>query len=250
MKRAFAPLLLLLGMPLLAHAGTDDLLDSAKNAYSKGDYKEALALYDSVNRTQTSAGLLFNIGNCWSKLDDTPHAILYYERALRAAPGAEDIQANLDQARTKVTDRVNELPGFTLGSLWDRLQGGTDVDQWARRSLWACVITALLLAASLFMRQAAMKRILLSLGALGLVLTACAIGLAAYRVHEADSREEAIIMQPKVDILGEPHEGSTTLFILHDGTKLRVLKEQDGWSEVKLSNGSVGWVKRSALETI
>ena len=250
MNRTFAPLLLLLGVPLFAHAGTTDLLKNAQDAYSNGDYKQALALYDSVNTTQTSASLLFNIGNCWSKLDDTPHAILYYERALRAAPGADDIQANLDQARAKVVDRVNELPGFTLGSLWDRLQGGTDVDQWARRSLWACALTALLVAVSLFIRQAAMKRILLSVGALGLVMTVCAAGLAAYRVHEVDSRDEAIIMQPKVDILGEPREGATVLFILHDGTKLRVLKEQDAWSEVKLSNGSVGWIERSALETI
>jgi len=250
MNRTFAPLLLLLGVPLLAHAGTDALLKSAQDAYSQGDYEQALVRYDSVNTTQSSASLLFNIGNCWSKLGDTPHAILYYERALRAAPGAEDIQANLDQARTKVVDRVNELPGFTLGSLWDRLQGGTDVDQWARRSLWACAITALLVALSFFLRQAALKRILLSVGALGFVMTVCAAGLAAFRVHEVDSRMEAIIMQPKVDILGEPHEGATTLFILHDGTKLSVLKEQDGWSEVKLSNGSVGWVQRSALETI
>lgn len=250
MNRIFIPLLLLLGMPLLARAGTDDLLKNAQDAYSKGDYKQALALYDSVNTTQTSAGLLFNIGNCWSKLDDTPHAILYYERALRAAPGAEDIQANLDQARTKVVDRVNELPGFTLGSIWDRLEGGTDVDQWARRSLWACAFTALVVALSLFVGPRGAKRVLLGLGALGIVATVCAAGLAAHRVNEADSRDEAVIMQPKVDILGEPHEGATTLFILHDGTKVHVLQEQEGWSEVKLSNGSVGWMPRSALETI
>jgi tetratricopeptide (TPR) repeat protein len=250
MKRTLAPLVLLLGMPLFAHADTGDLLRKAQDAYAQGDYKQALALYDSVNITQTSAGLLFNIGNCWSKLDDTPHAILYYERALRAAPGSEDIQSNLDQARTKVVDRVNELPGFTLGSLWDRLQGGTDVDQWARRSLWGCAIASILLAVSLFLRQRAMKRAVLSIAAVGFVLTVCAAGLAAYRVHEADSRDEAIIMRPKVDILGEPHEGSTTLFILHAGTKLAVLQEQNGWCEVKLGNGSVGWVPRTALEVI
>src|SRR5690606_12551683 len=97
-------------------------------------------LYDSVNTDYTSAGLLYNIGNCYSKLGDMPHAILYYERALRLAPGADDIQANLDLERAKVVDRMNQLPAFTLGSVWDRLQGGKDVDQWARRSLWACVI--------------------------------------------------------------------------------------------------------------
>lgn len=250
MNRHLAPLLFAIGLPLLSHAGTDQLLQQAQDAYSQGKHQEALALYDSVNTTWTSAALLFNIGNCWSKLGDTPHAILYYERALRWAPGAEDVQANLDIERAKVVDRLNELPAFTLGSLWDRLQGGTDVDQWARRSLWACALMALAAIAAVLLRQHALNRALFGLAALALVATLLSTTLAAYRVQEVESRTQAIIMSPSVEILGEPRSGATRLFILHQGTKVGTLQQQHGWQEVRLSSGAVGWVPQEAIEII
>jgi tetratricopeptide (TPR) repeat protein len=250
MKRPLLPLLLaVLAIPA-ARADNADLLRAAEEAYGKGEYRQALALYDSVNVTHTSASLLFNIGNCWSKLDDTPHAILFYERALRLAPGAEDIQANLDLARTRVADRVNELPGMTLGTLWDRLRGGHDVDQWARRSLWGGLLAFTLAGIALFLRAGFLKRALFVLGGAALVATIVSAGLAAYRVAEVKDRSEAIIMVPKVDVLGEPRQGATTLFVLHQGTKVTVLQERNGWYEIKLGSGSVGWSAPASLERI
>ncbi|HQV37605.1 MAG: tetratricopeptide repeat protein [Flavobacteriales bacterium] len=250
MIRPIVTLMIAIGLPLLSLADTKQLLQEAQDAYSKGDHQKALALYDSVNTTFTSPALLFNIGNCWSKLGDTPHAVLYYERALRLAPGAEDVQANLDLERSKVVDRVNELPAFTLGSIWDRLQGGTDVDQWARRSLWACALLALAAIAGLLLRQRALKRTLFALAALALVTTLVSTALAAYRVQEVESRSQAIIMSPSVEILGEPRSGATRLFILHQGTKVGALQQQNGWQEVRLASGAVGWVPQEAIEII
>lgn len=250
MKRLLAPLFLALALPLAAQSSTGSLLRQAEAAYSKGDHKEALALYDSVNTRMTSASLLFNIGNCWSKLGDVPHAILYYERALRLAPGAEDIQANLDQERSKVVDRLNELPSLTLGSLWDRLQGGSDVDQWARRSLWACAIMALAAVAGTWVRARAAKRVLFGAAAIALLATVCSTLLAFYRVQQVEDRSSAIIMTPSVDILGEPRTGATRLFILHQGTKVGVTQRQGDWQEVRLSSGAVGWVPTGSVEVI
>lgn len=250
MNRCITSLFLALSLPLFAQSGTDALLQQAQDAYSKGDHERALALYDSVNTGQTSAGLLFNIGNCWSKLGDVPHAILYYERALRLAPGAEDVQANLDLERSKVVDRVNELPSFTLGSVWDRLQGGKDVDQWARRSLWACALMAVLAAAGVLLRPRAAKRLLFTGASLALAATVLSALLAFYRVQQVESRSEAIIMAPSVDILGEPREGATRLFVLHQGTKLGTLQRQGEWQEVRLASGAVGWLPAKAVEII
>ena len=250
MIRHIATVLLAIGLPILSHADNKELLQEAQDAYSKGEHQKALALYDSVNTAYSSPALLFNIGNCWSKLGDTPHAILYYERALRLAPGAEDVQANLDLERSKVVDRMNELPAFTLGSFWDRLQGGTDVDQWARRSLWACALMALAAIAGVMLRQRALKRSLFALAGLALVGTVLSTALAAYRAQEVESRSQAIIMSPSVEILGEPHSGATRLFILHQGTKVGALQQQNGWQEVRLASGSVGWVPKEAIEVI
>ena len=223
---------------------------AAEEAYAKGDYANALVLFDSLDRTYSSASLLFNIGNCHMKLGDVPHAVLYYERAIRLQPGADDIQSNLDYTRSKVVDRVSELPALTLGSLWDRLRGGKDIDQWARRSLWACLITFLMAAAFVPERKRVLRRTLLAAAVIGGISTGISVGLAAYRLSEITDRSQAIIMQPKVDVHGEPREGSTIVFVLHEGTKVTVLQEQNGWCEVKLSSGSVGWAAPGSLEVV
>ena len=245
--------LLFMGLcSVAAHASsaTNALTTGAQEAYAKGDYAKALALYDSVYAHESSAGLLFNIGNCHMKLGDVPHALLYFERASRLQPGAEDIQANLDYARSQVVDRVNELPGFTLGSLWDKLRGGNDVDQWARRSLWACLLLFALASGFLFVRQGMWRRVLLGIAAACLLLTGLSVALAAYRVSEITDRSQAIIMLPKVDVRGEPRSEATTVFVLHEGTKVSVLQEESGWYEVKLGSGSVGWAPPGALVII
>ena len=228
----------------------DPLVTNAQEAYTKGEYAKALALYDSVYTKKSSASLLFNIANCHMKLGDVPHAVLYYERASRLQPGAEDIRSNLDYARSQVVDRVNELPAFTLGSLWDRLRGGKDVDQWARRSLWACLLLFAFATAAVFIRHRIWRRVLFG-GALAfLLITGLSAVLAAYRVGEITDRSQAIIMLPKVDVRGEPRAESTTVFVLHEGTKVSVLQEQNGWYELKLSSGSVGWAPPGSLEVI
>lgn len=242
--------LLLTVTALLARAVDTALPSAAQDAYAKGEYAQALHLYDSIAIGQVSAALYFNIGNCHMKLGDIPHAVLNYERAIRLEPGAEDIQANLDYARSKVVDRVNELPALTLGSLWDQWRGGKDVDQWARRSLWACIIAALLAAGWLVVRQRALRRVFLVAALAMSLATVIAAVLAATRVAEVNDRSQAIITAPKVDVRGEPRDGATIVFVLHEGTKVTVLNDQGGWHEVKLSNGSVGWAAPGSLEVI
>ncbi len=248
LRTALLSLLFIVAIGTRAENGA--LAASAQEAYAKGEYAQALALYDSIYAQETSASLLFNIANCHMKLGDVPNAVLHYERAARLQPGAEDIRANLDYARSQVVDRVNELPGFTLGSLWDRLRGGKDVDQWARRSLWACLVLFVLATAFVFVRHRTWRRVLLGLTLASLLFTGISIGLAAYRVSEITDRSQAIIMQPKVDVHGEPREASTTVFVLHEGTKVNVLQETNGWFEIKLSSGSVGWVPLASLVII
>jgi tetratricopeptide (TPR) repeat protein len=248
-KRHLLHLLLMVGL-LPAQAQTEQLVIQAQDAYAKGAYGEALALYDSVGREMSSASLYFNIGNCHMKLGDVPSAILNYERAIRLQPGSEDIQSNLDLARTQVVDRVNQLPAFTLGSVWDRVRGGKDVDQWARRSLWACFLLFVLAIAFVLVRRQAIKRVVLIAVAICAVIMITAMVLAGYRLAEVNDRSQAIIMMPKVDVLAEPRIGATPVFVLHEGTKVSVLQEQNGWYEVKLSSGSVGWAASASLVII
>jgi SH3-like domain-containing protein len=57
-------------------------------------------------------------------------------------------------------------------------------------------------------------------------------------------------MDAKIDVRSTPSAQGAVLFMLHRGTKVQLLQAQEGWQEVKLSNGSVGWMPEGALERI
>lgn len=254
MKRSLLIFLLIVPMFFAAQAsapeGTDSLTAQATRAYSTGEYEQALALFDSVHTEYSSPALLYNIGNCYFKLNDMPHAILFYERALRLAPGDADVKANLELARQSVVDRVNELPAFNLGSTWGKIRGGKDADQWARRSIWACLLLFLVLTSAVVVRARNLRRVLFGLSGLLFFATLLSVSFAAFRNSEVKDDSEAIVMSAKVDVRSEPRTNTTVLFVLHKGTKVIVLKTENDWSEVQLANGSVGWMPPSTIERI
>jgi hypothetical protein len=64
------------------------------------------------------------------------------------------------------------------------------------------------------------------------------------------STAEAIVFAPTITVKSSPDEKSTDLFVLHEGTKVNLLDNISGWYEIRIANGSVGWLPESALEKI
>jgi tetratricopeptide (TPR) repeat protein len=246
----WAMILLLAPMHAMDKAQADTLAARAVAHYAAGDIAAARTLFDSVAVEWNSAALQYNLGNCHYKLGDVGRAILHYERALRLAPGAADVQANLELARQQIVDRVHELPGLSLGATWSRLRGGRDADQWARRSILAAFAFFAVLAAALTVRRRGTALLLKGVAVLlGIVLIG-SIAFAMARHNELHDRSAAIVLAPKVDVRSAPGEDATRLFVLHTGTKLTVLQEREGWCEVRLANGNVGWMPAGAVERI
>lgn len=228
----------------------DSLALAGEQAYAAGDHRTALSSYTAALAYGRSAALLFNIGNCHYKLGDAALAILHYERALKLAPGDEDIQANLELARSRTKDRVSELPTSQVMQRWYRFAGGTDSDQWARRSIILTVLLFVVLAALLFIRRQPWRNgVRISAGVLaGLMMIA--LFMAYVRHRSINSHDEAIIMAPRVEVKSEPSDRGTVLFVIHRGTKVHVLQAQQGRLEVRLANGSQGWLQEDQLERI
>ena len=76
-------------------AMSEDMLQNAATAYEKGDYGNAIALYNKVCETQgTSAPLLANLGNAYVKAGDYGKARLCYERSIRLNPSDSEVRTN------------------------------------------------------------------------------------------------------------------------------------------------------------
>lgn len=101
--------------PVVEAFTPDQLWDRANTAYINGDYHAAIATYgELLDRGYSSAKLYFNLGNACFKEGETGRAILCYHRALRLAPGNDDIRYNLSVAESRTKDRIEAIPEFSL----------------------------------------------------------------------------------------------------------------------------------------
>jgi SH3-like domain-containing protein len=73
---------------------------------------------------------------------------------------------------------------------------------------------------------------------------------ASQRNHYITSNHEAIVFTPTVNIKSSPDENSKDIFVLHEGTKVTLMDMIADWQEIRISNGSVGWIKSADLKKI
>ena len=57
-------------------------------------------------------------------------------------------------------------------------------------------------------------------------------------------------MGGSVTVKASPTDNGTQLFIIHEGAKVWIVKTEGIWTEIKLANGSQGWLPTSEIETI
>jgi SH3-like domain-containing protein len=64
------------------------------------------------------------------------------------------------------------------------------------------------------------------------------------------NREGAIVMSSAISVKSSPDSDATDLFVLHEGTKVVISSEVDGWAEITIADGKKGWTELSHLERI
>ena len=229
----------------------DSMWDRANTMYINADYTGAIAVYDSIlNTGYSSTKLYYNLGNAYFKSGQTGKAIVYYNKALALSPTDADTKYNLSVANSFVKDEIAEIPTLFLVR-WLR-----SVRQLLGSNAWA-VISLIALAAALcgllFYLLPERKRVR-QIGfwggmAMGLVFVITA-AFAAIEKHESTDSSHAIIINNAVSVKSSPDNSSTDIFILHEGTKVKITNQYGEWSEITIPNGSKGWLQNSVMETI
>ena len=232
-------------------AQSGSAMDKANQAYKSKNYDEASQLYLSVyNQGQTSSALCYNLGNCYFKLSDFSKSILWFERAKRLAPNDEDIDFNLNVARLKIVDKSEQLPAIFLVDWWNGFLHLFSTTVWGVISLVLFVVCLVLVAVFLFSNSIISRRASFYGAILFLVLFAVSSLAALSQRNAILSTRELIVMQPSCNVKSSPDENSTLLFVVHEGIKVFQTDEVGEWIEIKLDNGTKGWIKKSDAEVI
>jgi len=246
-------LLAVLVLPLLSFgSGQENALFLKGNTlYSKGQYKDALIAYSQlISEGSQSAAVYFNMGNASYKNGDIPSALLYYEKAHKLAPGDDDINFNLKYVNLKTTDKIDEAPEVFFSRWWRLFILNFSLGTLA---VWSVVLSLLASGALIFYFFApsvGTKKVSFYASVTLFFLGICAIFMANRQVDYFDSHHQAIIFTGSVTVKSSPADASKGLFVIHEGTKVNILDNSNGWIKISLANGNEGWIKQPDVKEI
>lgn len=238
----------------ISRANTDDVLsafEEANQAYINGEYSYAAELYENILSSGVeSAELFYNLGNAYFKMNQLASAILNYERASLLKPFDEQIEHNLQIARARTVDRVEQLPVIFYQRWWNKLVLIQSVDGWARTGIFSLLASLMVLIWFFFSRTPAQKKISFLLTVIFILFTSLGFYLANRQYKDFFLSRDAIVFSSRVAVKSGPGELSPDLFVIHEGTKVRITEELGDWLEIKLENGHVGWLKQSHVRAV
>jgi tetratricopeptide (TPR) repeat protein len=216
--------------------------------FTAGSYKEALQIWtDIYNTGYRSANLDYNIGNAYYKLNNIPLAILFYERAYLLKPADENINYNLQIARTLIVDRFQEIPELFFIKWYNLVSLFLSTNSWAKISITSFILFLLLLSLYIYSSRYRHKVIGFWLGVFFIVLSLTSLAFTIRNKSLVYDSRKAIISSPMVNGKSSPDKSGNDIFVLHEGTKVTVEDEVGEWSEIRLSDGNKGWVPLNSI---
>ncbi len=249
--RIFFAIILFLGFSTVKADDNMILLQEANKDYNEGSYSEAAELYQKViDNGYESAEVYYNLGNVFFKQNNYAAAILYYEMAKKLDPNDEDIAFNLKIANSRIVDKIEPVPELFYVKWWKTLVNTLSVDQWGTLSIVFFVLLLIMLTAFLLSQVIWLKKSAFWLGLLFLFGTVFTFTLANQKYKSFKNDHEAIVFTPTVTIKSSPSENSKDLFVIHEGTKVKITEHIEDWYEIKIANGSVGWIKADDIRKI
>jgi len=219
------------------------LIQQGNKAYSESEFDIAIIFYEQViNSGYSASELYYNLGNAYHRNLDYKSAILNYERALLLAPDDEDIITNLNFSRNHIQDRIEEIPEFFL-LRWIKLFVNIFSSKtWSIISISGFILFLMLAILFLFSRTIAIRKLAFVLGIFILFFSIISFYSGYKQNKKLTSHSEAIVFSPSITVKSAPSNSGTDLFIIHEGLKVKIIDSIEGWKEIRLSDGKIGWL--------
>lgn len=226
----------------------EDSLQAGNTFYTLEKYEDAISAYEYViEQGYEAPGLYYNLGNAYFKSHKITYAILNYERAVLLDPRNEDIQYNLDLAKSFVVDKIEIVPGFILSEWHHALVNLFPGNIWAIISVSSFVILLLSFSLYLYMREYGIKKLFFWFSVLLLYVSISSFVFSFNHRRLLLNPATGLVLSPSVTVESSPDKSGTDLFLIHEGTKLIVKESIGDWTKIRLSDGKEGWVPTESI---
>lgn len=229
----------------------NDLFEQGKQHYKEANYEAAIKSWKSIlDSGEHSAALYFNLGNAYFKSEQIAPSIYFYEKALKLAPGDSEIKNNLTFAQNQTIDLIESLPQNKLKTWINKAILSTSFDNWAWITVAFVFGFTILFLIYFFSKHSSKKRIFFTatLFLMFFALVSLFITHKSYTLSE--NLRSGIVFSESTQVRSEPVNRSEISFVLHEGTKVEIISEEDEWVRIKLADGKDGWMLKTDLKEI
>ncbi|NER14337.1 tetratricopeptide repeat protein [Leptobacterium flavescens] len=248
MKKLFFAILFI---SFFASGQNTALFEEANKLYNEGDYEGAINKYEKILESgEHSAELYFNLGNANYKLNHVAPTIYYYEKALLLAPNDEDIRNNMAFAQNMTLDAIETLPQTGIAKMVENSVGRLSYDTWAVLSIVFMILFVATFLFYYFSFKQNLKRLFFITSILAIFLCVLSVSMAFHEYNAVRNDRPAIVFAIESAVKSEPNDRGENVFLLHEGTKVNVTAELNGWKKIKLADGKIGWISSEDIREL
>ena len=248
-KRLFCILFLFIFSINAWSLNADSSFLEGNRLYQENNYEQANIVYKSiVDEGYFSSELFLNLGNSYFKLDSIPQAILYYEKGLKISPADIDLTHNLKQCNLLIKDKNPIKKSILISELIYSFLGKSP-NYWAYSSLFLMTALCILILFYKISPELKWKKINFYSSIVVIILFIFSIGLAWLSKNRIEDTNYGIMFSPSTKIMVEPSENASAAYLLHEGSKARIIDENTQWYEISFDK-KVGWIKKQHLKKI
>ena len=142
------------------------------------------------------------------------------------------------------------MPETLFAQWWRNVSDLLTERQWAILSLIGSFLLFLSIAAYLFARNGGLRTTGFVTLWISIIVIVFSVIFANKQKEKATQHTEAIVMDLVVDAKNAPNAAGKNLFVIHEGLKVQITNEMNGWVEIRLPNGEKGWIAQNCIEKI
>lgn len=223
-----------------AGTGIEDLFHQGNEAYSNGDYEQAISSYEQIIDTAGYApSVLFNLGNSYAQAGKIGKAVLSYERGLRLAPSDLDISGNLQLLRKERGLFPKEFSGT------DRFFQFLNFNQWATLILVSLALLTIFLLVAMIYRFT--RRLTIGVSAICILLLCLS---SAGSVYHYQIFNPSVVISPETRLFLSPFKTSASIGAIQEGRLVYPVKSHGQFTYVNDETDRKGWIPTEAIKAV
>jgi len=157
---------------------------------------------------------------------------------------------NLTFAQNATIDAIEPLPK-TIFAKWDNtISRWLTFDGWARTAVIFASLFALLFLLYYFAIYSTKKRLFFVGSMVSLIMLLVAISMSFRTYNQQLTDQHAIIFAESADVKSDPSRKSETSFVLHEGTKVKIMAKDEDWYRIQIADGKDGWMSSGDLKEL